>query len=190
MWKLKLPEGKDRWIFLLTVGVIRCILAFPAGSKSSRMALSVSRSADEAVTASGPGGQGAAAYEREMEERVREILRGVSGVGEVDVMIVLKSSAEKVIQVDNSTSKSVTTEKGSGTDRAVESLEQEHSTVLTGSGSGQEPVVAKEVYPEIAGIVISAYGGGNPSVQAEISEAMEALFGLPANKIKVLKRVE
>lgn len=110
------------------------------------MALSVSRSADEAVTASGPGGQGAAAYEREMEERVREILRGVSGVGEVDVMIVLKSSAEKVIQVDNSTSKSVTTEKGSGTDRAVESLEQEHSTVLTGSGSGQEPVVAKEVY--------------------------------------------
>ena len=34
------------------------------------MALPVSRSADEAVTASGPGGQGAAAYEREMEERV------------------------------------------------------------------------------------------------------------------------
>lgn len=30
---------------------------FPAGSKSSRMALSVSRSADEAVTASGPGGR-------------------------------------------------------------------------------------------------------------------------------------
>ena len=48
MWKLKLPEGKDRWIFLLTVGVILCILAFPAGSKSSRMALPVSRSADEA----------------------------------------------------------------------------------------------------------------------------------------------
>ena len=115
---------------------------------------------------------------------------GVSGVGEVDVMIVLKSSAEKVIQVDNSTSKSVTTEKGSGTDRSVESMDQEHSTVLTGSGSGQEPVVAKEVYPEIAGIVISASGGGQPSVQAEISEAMEALFGLPANKIKVLKRVE
>ena len=56
--------------------------------------------------------------------------------------------------------------------------------------SGQEPVVAKEVYPEIAGIIISASGGGNASVQAEISGAMEALFGLPANKIKVLKRVE
>ena len=51
-------------------------------------------------------------------------------------------------------------------------------------------MVAKEVYPEIAGIIISASGGGNASVQAEISGAMEALFGLPANKIKVLKRVE
>ena len=36
MWKLKLPEGKDRWIFLLTVGVILCILAFPVGSKEQQ----------------------------------------------------------------------------------------------------------------------------------------------------------
>ena len=105
-------------------------------------------------------------------------------------MIVLKSSSEKVIQVDNSSSKSVTTEKGNGMDRSVETMDQEHSTVLTGSGSGQEPIVSKEVYPEIEGIVISADGGGSASIQAEISGAMEALFGLPAHKIKVLKRVE
>ena len=52
------------------------------------------------------------------------------------------------------------------------------------------PIVEKELYPEISGIVISASGGGNPTVQAEISAAMEALFDLPAHKIKVLKRVE
>ena len=54
----------------------------------------------------------------------------------------------------------------------------------------QGPVVEKELTPEVAGIVISADGGGNASVRAEISEAMEALFGLPAHKIKVLKRVK
>ena len=61
------------------------------------MALPVSRSADEAVTASGPGGQGAAAYERgNGGSGVRgKFCGGVSGVGEVDVMIVLKSSAER-----------------------------------------------------------------------------------------------
>lgn len=51
-------------------------------------------------------------------------------------------------------------------------------------------MVEKELTPEVAGIVISADGGGNASVRAEISEAMEALFGLPAHKIKVLKRVK
>ena len=48
----------------------------------------------------------------------------------------------------------------------------------------------KELEPEIADVVISAQGGGSAAVKAEISEAMEALFGLPAHKIKVLKRAE
>ena len=63
---------------------------------------------------------------------------------------------------------------------------------MTGTGgTGQsQPVIEKEICPEISGIIISASGGGSPQIKAEISEAMEALFGLPAHKIKVLKRVE
>lgn len=175
---------------LLTVGVILCILAFPAGSKSGKGTFPGSGVMENADSVRTVEGMAASDYEKELEERVREILRGVSGVGEVDVMIVLRSSAEKIIQVDNTTSRSVTTENGSGSTRSVENLDQAHTAVLTGSGSGQEPVVAKEVYPELSGIIISATGGGSAAVQAEISEAMEALFGLPANRIRVLKRVE
>ena len=51
-------------------------------------------------------------------------------------------------------------------------------------------MVEKELSPEISGIIISADGGGSPAVRSEISQAMEALLGLPAHKIKVLKRVE
>ena len=50
--------------------------------------------------------------------------------------------------------------------------------------------VDKDVFPELSGIIISADGGGSTVVKAEISEAMEALFGLPSHKIKVLKRVK
>ena len=46
----------------------------------------------------------------------------------------------------------------------------------------------KEVKPEISGVVISADGGGSAVIRAEISEAMEALLGLPANKIKGMNR--
>lgn len=48
----------------------------------------------------------------------------------------------------------------------------------------------EEIGQEVLGIIISADGGGNSVIKAEISEAMEALFSLPPHKIKVLKRVK
>lgn len=51
-------------------------------------------------------------------------------------------------------------------------------------------VFEEEPSQEVLGIIISADGGGSSVVKAEISEAMEALFGLPPHKIKVLKRVK
>lgn len=133
-------------------------------------------------------------YETQMENRIKTILKSVDGVGKVDVMVVLKSSSEKVVRVDRSVNSNTTQEKDSGGGtREVASSQSQESTVLAGSSSGSSgngPIIEKELSPELSGIIISAEGGGSPTVKAEISEAMEALFGLPAHKIKVLKRVE
>lgn len=215
MWKFKSWKGKDKCLFLVSVGVILCILAFPAErlngndtaaagiwpvSAGSGSTLTVSQSTkgpsggengslgDDAVEAAAAAGT---TYEAMLEKRVKEILKHVDGVGQVDVMIVLKSSAEKVIHVDSSISRSATEEKDAGGgNRKIESEEQENSAVLTGSDGGRNPIIEKELYPEISGIIISATGGGDPTVRSEISAAMEALFDLPAHKIKVLKRVD
>ena len=129
-------------------------------------------------------------YEKGLEERIEYILRSVEGVGKVDVMVVLKSSSEKILHTDRQENISSTKETdSSGGSRQIESSQTGGNIVLSG-GSGQEPIVEKELSPEISGIVISAQGGGDPIVKNEISQAMEALFGLPVHKIKVLKRVE
>ena len=70
--------------------------------------------------------------------------------------------------------------------RIIREEDQSESTVL--DGKSQSPVMEKEVKPELSGIIISADGGGSAVIRAEITEAMEALLGLPANKIKVMKR--
>lgn len=211
MWKFKSWDGKDKCLFLIAIGLILCILAFPvdglSGKRKSR-AVSVSLGetgtelekndghTDDLGNATGIDVMTASAntantYERILEERVKEVLKHVEGVGTVDVLIVLKASAEKVVQTDVSRSKSFSQEKDSnGGTRDTQNEEEENNAVFTGTDQGKEPVIQKELYPEISGIVISAAGGGNPSVNAEITAAMEALFGLPANKIKVLKRVE
>lgn len=202
MWKFKSLGGKDKCLFLIAVGLILCILAFPVDSLSGKQkSRAVSMSIGETTVSLEKDGtdidvMAASAnrsntYESILEERVREVLKHVEGVGTVDVLIVLKSSAEKVVQMDVSCSKSISQEKdSSGGTRDTQNEEEENRAVFTGTDQGKTPVIQKELYPEISGIVISAAGGGNPSVNAEITAAMEALFGLPANKIKVLKRVE
>ncbi len=212
MWKFKWLKGKDKWLFLLTAGVILCILAFPAErlfgqeqslkKKEERDWLHGDGAGDGSAVFTGGDGLPAGArevsakaeeesYEAELERRIKEILSHVEGVGEVDVMVVLESSSEKIWQSDGSSSTSLTDEKDSGGgSRRIENRETEHSTVLVSESGKTEPMLTKELRPQISGIIISASGGGSPAVQAEISAAMEALFGLPAHKIKVLKRVE
>lgn len=130
-------------------------------------------------------------YERQMEERLKELLSHVEGVGQVEVMIVLKSSEEKVWRVDRNASYSKTQETdSSGGTRDIRSQEVTEDTILSGQGGGEGPLLEKEMRPEVSGVVVTASGGGSPAVQAEISAAVEALFDVPSHKIKVLKRAE
>lgn len=153
-----------------------------------------------ALSEAGKGMEGAGTagtgleYEAALERRVKEVLNRVDGVGAVDVLIVLKSSEERVYRTDGKSSHATTREQdSSGGSREIDEQQEERSTVLSSGGGGMDgsgsgPLLEKELRPEISGIIISAEGGGSPAVQAEITGAMEALFGLPAHKIKVLKR--
>ncbi len=210
-WKGK--DSKERWIILLAVGLIFLILAFPSGKKN----VATRDDFDSGSTADGGygfGGGGSAdsgadqntsliaaalpaaaapalTYEQRLEARLKEILSHVDGVGAVDVMIVLRSSEERVWLTDRDTNSSSTRETDSGGgSRQIQSQEIREETVLTGQSGSAAPVLEKEVYPEISGVIVSAAGGGSPVVQAEISAAVEALFGVPSHKIKILKRVE
>jgi len=130
-------------------------------------------------------------YEKQMEERVKALLRSVEGVGKADVMLVLKSSGEKIIHEDQRRSRSSSEEADSaGGSRKTVNEEADRSTAFVENSSEKEPIVEKELCPAVEGIVISAQGGGSASVKTEISEAMQALFNIPAHKIKVLKRVD
>ena len=193
---------KTKWILLLLVGAVLMLLSLPIGNRSEKSDQNslVAQSGDEKTDWRSMKDDSKAVesdsdetYEKQLEERIKNFLRNVEGVGEVDVMVVLKSSEEKVFRVDTNTSVGQTEEADAqGGSRKSQSSQTEENTILTAgsSGQGNEPLVEKELKPEISGIIIRAHGGGSRQVQAEISAAMEALFGLPAHKIKVLKRVD
>ena len=195
-----LKGNKEKVIFLFCSGLLLFVISLPNGKTTAPGWRA--GTAEVAADVSGDGGTAAAedagaeaatkaessSYDEQLEQRIRELLKIVDGVGEVDVMVVLKSSEEKIWHVDKNSTSSVTEESGAdpGSSRVTREENQSESTVL--DGKSQSPVMEKEVKPEISGVVISADGGGSAVIRAEISEAMEALLGLPANKIKVMKR--
>ena len=180
-----LKGNKEKVIFLFCSGLLLFVISLPNGKTTdSGLRAGTLEDAGEKAAAKEESGS----YEEKLEQRIRELLKSVDGVGEADVMVVLKSSEERIWHVDKSSTSSVTEESGSssGSSRVIREENQSESTVL--DGKSQSPVMEKEVKPEISGVVISADGGGSAVIRAEISEAMEALLGLPANKIKVMKR--
>ena len=84
--------------------------------------------------------KGTLTYEQQLEERLKELLSHVEGVGKVEVMIVLKSSEEKVWRVDRNTSYSSTQETdANGGTRDIRSQETTEGTILSGQSGGEGP---------------------------------------------------
>ena len=105
------------------------------------------------------------------------------------VMITLKSDGEKMVEKDiRSSSQSVTEEDSAGGRRETKEQSSDRTSVYDQTESGQSPYVREELMPEVEGILIAAQGGDDPVTAREITEAAQALFGVEAHKIKIMKR--
>ena len=104
------------------------------------------------------------------EKRLANILSQIDGAGEVSVMITYYSSSEKNIAYETKVS---SREK-----------EEDKKAVMTDG----EPMVVKEVYPKVRGVIVTADGGGNSAVRSAISEAVTASLDVPAHRICIFKK--
>ena len=66
-------------------------------------------------------------------------------------------------------------------------LSDEETTVYQNSQEGDNPYVKKVLAPKVKGVVVCAQGGGNAAIMKNITEAIQALFGIDVHKIKVIK---
>lgn len=176
-WIEKIKGAKrEEILILLLLGVLLLVIALPVAEESpeeiqtqTESALS-SREQDTVA---------------ELEERLGRILSQVEGIGKTEVMLTLKSDGRKIVEKDTQQS----AEKEEGEESGSSSRQSgSESTVFARDGSGGEtPYVSESLEPEIAGVLVIAQGAGNASVAAEITEAVMALFGVEAHKIKVMK---
>ena len=184
----KLP-GKNQLLLVFLVGLLLLVIAYPVSDKDKEVAQA--ETATDANRGSRAGSD-IEAYQEYMEKRVANALESVAGVGKAEVVITLKSSGEKVIEKDKNSSHQVSSEQSeSGSTRTTEDRTSDSTSVYTQQSDGsQTPYVSKELTPEISGVVVIADGGDNAVVVQNITEAIQALFGVETHKIKIMKRTD
>ena len=176
-------KKKDNLFILILVGVLLMVITIPVDKKEGKKE-------EDVIVESTSTEQGTDSVEK-MEQRLEKILGKVEGVGEVSVMITLKSSGEKVVEKDLESSGNSTEEADSqgGTRKTTDSSKKEETVFYSNESGSSEPYVIKEMEPEREGVLVIAEGGDNPSVGKNISDAILALFSIDAHKIKVMKSV-
>lgn len=178
---------KSDWAVLALIGVLLLILAVPTERQSSQNALPTEET-ETKVTALEEEMNSEQAYVEEMEEKLQQILADMEGVGEVKVMITVEDTGEKVVEKDEKSTVSTTTESdGDGGTRTVTEGEETQETRYVELSGEQYPYIKKEKLPTVTGVVVVAEGAGNPTVVSNISKAVEALFPVEAHKIMVVK---
>lgn len=178
---------KSDWAVLALIGVLLLILAVPTERQSSQNALPTEET-ETKVTALEEETNSEQAYVEKMEEKLQQILADMEGVGEVKVMITVEDTGEKVVEKDEKSTVSTTTESdGDGGTRTVTEGEETQETRYVELSGEQYPYIKKEKLPTVTGVVVVAEGAGNPTVVSNISKAVEALFPVEAHKIMVVK---
>ncbi|QZT32649.1 stage III sporulation protein AG [Caldalkalibacillus thermarum TA2.A1] len=128
-------------------------------------------------------------YEEALENQLKDILSKIQGVRDVSVMVNLDSTAETVVEKNIKTQESNTTEQDrEGGNRQIEDTLKEEQVVIIRQGNNEEPIVVKTKKPRVRGVLVVASGAENMQVKAWITEAVQRVLDVPANKVSVLPK--
>ncbi|MBD3918692.1 stage III sporulation protein AG [Paenibacillus sp. PR3] len=130
-----------------------------------------------------------ASIEQPLENRLKDILEKIVGVGTVDVLVSVDSTEETVYSVNEQKAQQTTEETDkSGGRRHMTSVTDNGTIVLYEQSGDQKPIITKKIKPRISGVLIVAKGVENPTVKRLILDAVEKGINVPVNRISIVPR--
>ena len=101
------------------------------------------------------------AYASELEKKLESFLKNVDGINNVDVIVTLDISNEKVYAKNESS----------------------YDYILSSKG---DPIKIAEIYPCVRGVAVACTNGHNDNVKKEITELISSYLGISSNRIKIV----
>lgn len=118
--------------------------------------------------------------------QLEEILQQIDGVGKVNVLITYSQTNEIVPMYNQDISQKDTEETDTnGGTRKITETDTKREVIYEESSGEKKPITQSIISPKIEGAIITAQGGNDTVVKANIIQAVEAVTGLSSHKIQV-----
>lgn len=179
---------KENMIVFILLGALLFIIALP--TKENKKEKSVLKdNTSEIMEKTENMGTTEEEYIEYLETKLESTLSLIDGAGKIKVMVTVSTSEKEVVEKDRITNRSNTVETDSeGGTRNISNLESTETTLYTTDAQGNQiPYITQVHDPEITGVMVVAQGFGQKNVNSDITEAIQALFGIEAHKIKIAK---
>lgn len=192
---------RDNLVIMVLAGILLFIIALPSGKAGrdrepdpesvSALEVTARVSEEDDVSSEREEGRETALtledYGEAQEKKLAKLLNSMEGVGKVEVMLTFASSEELVVEKDAQVVRSNTVEKDSeGGTRTISNYEQGDSSVYRNGSQDSAPYVVKTLPPRVEGALVVAEGAGDDTINRNISEVVQALFGVEAERVKVV----
>lgn len=110
-------------------------------------------------------------YEKDIEERLKNLLESIDGAGKVQVMVTIESGDEKVYATESKKSEN----------------NEEKNYVLVDIEGSDSGLLLKIAQPEIRGVAIVCQGADSPTVRNAVVGAVTSVLGISSNRVNVSK---
>ena len=125
-------------------------------------------------------------YEDKQKIDLKNILKKMNGVGEVEVMMSFENGEQKIPAYDKNTQKSTTEETDTEGGKRVNNQDTDGSkVVMTTSDGNNQPFILTTYKPKLCGVIIIAEGAENSKTKYEIEQAVSKLYNLSLDKVNV-----
>lgn len=175
-----------RVIWLGLIGILLLIFgSFFDGNLLSSKIVPVPETKEDAALITSKGND--TSYEKNLENKLTQLLSRTKGAGNVAVSITVEGSSrqehEKNIVKETKTVQEKDTSGGVRTTTEI----KENQQVLVNKENGiDKPVILREINPEIKGVLVIADGAADSVVKANLTKAVETGLGIASYKITVL----
>ena len=123
-----------------------------------------------------------------LENKLKNILSKIQGVGEVEVCLNYSETSEVVAMYnENSTTSTTEDTDDAGGSRKIEETDTKKDVIFEENDGTKTPITAKVIKPKIEGAIITAQGVSNAEIKNNIIQAVEAVTGLATHKIQVFE---